>query len=138
MLLGHAVGMAQHIPLTPPLPPPRRRVGGRLRPVPYAAPSVDLEGEYQFWQAYDRVVRPLPGGGFRLAWLVLQTVYRARARYPDDTHAVALSRVLSGSNMTADRAAELEELYALASRRLAAVAVRRLSPGSNPQLTWPA
>ncbi|QKW58574.1 hypothetical protein HUT07_18925 [Stenotrophomonas sp. NA06056] len=134
MLVGHPVGMAQQNPRFPPV---RRRAHGRPRPVPFAAPTVDLEVEYQFWQVYDRVVRPLPGGGFRLAWLVLQTVYRARARYPDDTHAVALSRVLFGSNMTAGRAAELEELYALASRRLAAVAVRRLSPG-NLQLTRPA
>lgn len=121
MLLGHPVGMAQHNPRFPPV---RRRTHGRARPVPFAAPTVDLEAEYQFWQVYDRVVRPLPGGGFRLAWLVLQTVYRARARYPDDTHKLALSRVLFGANMTADRAAELEELYGLVSRRLAAVAVR--------------
>ncbi|WP_340568658.1 hypothetical protein [Stenotrophomonas sp. G106K1] len=99
--------------------------------MPFAAPTVDLEAEYQFWQVYDRVIRPLPGGGFRLAWLVLQTVYRARARYPDDTHKAALSRVLFGNNMTDARAAELEELYALVSRRLAAVAVRAVAPGST-------
>lgn len=125
MLLGHPVGMAQQNPRFPPV---RRRAHGRPRPVPFAAPAVDLEAEYQFWQVYDRVVRPLPGGGFRLAWLVLQTVYRARARYPDDTHKRALSRVLFGANMTADRAAELEELYALVSRRLAAVAARGQDP----------
>ena len=68
---------------------------------------------------------------FRLAWLVLQAVYRARARYPADTHKAALSRVLFGTNMTDARAAELEELYGLVSRRLAAVAVRTLAPGST-------
>ncbi|WP_353098948.1 hypothetical protein [Stenotrophomonas lactitubi] len=92
--------------------------------MPFAAPTVDLEAEYQFWQVYDRVVRPLPGGGFRLAWLVLQKVYRDRMRFPDDTHPTALSRVLFGTNMTAERAAELEALYGLVSRRLAAVALR--------------
>lgn len=131
MLLGHAVGMAQHIPLIPPLPPPRRRVGGRLRPVPYAAPSVDLEGEYQFWQAYERVVHPLPGGGLRLAWWVLQKVYRARRQFPHDTHEKALSRILFGTNMTAERAAELRALYALVSRRLATVAARGALPRSR-------
>ncbi len=121
MLLGHPVGMAQQNPRFPPV---RRRTHGRARPVPFAAPTVDLEAEYQFWQVYDRVVRPLPGGGFRLAWLVLQKVYRDRMRFPDDTHPTALSRVLFGTNMTAERAAELEALYGLVSRRLAAVALR--------------
>jgi len=104
--------------------PTRPRANGRPRPVPYAAPTVDLNAEYQFWQAYERLVRPLPGGGLRLAWLVFQNVYRARERFPDDTHEAALARVLLGSNMTAKRAAELQDLYGLVSRRLATVAAR--------------
>nr|WP_295555639.1 hypothetical protein [uncultured Stenotrophomonas sp.] len=87
-------------------------------------PVIDLQAEYQFWQVYERVVQPLPGGGLRLAWLVLQMVYRTRERFPDDSHEVALSRVLFGPNMTGDRAAELAELYTLVSRRLAALALR--------------
>jgi len=108
--------------------PTRPRAHGRPRPVPYAAPTVDLKAEYQFWQAYERLVRPLPGGGLRLAWLVFQNVYRARERFPDDTHEAALARVLFGSNMTAKRAAELQDLYGLVSRRLATVAARGQIP----------
>ncbi|MGE6334713.1 hypothetical protein [Stenotrophomonas sp. NPDC077659] len=108
--------------------PTRPRAHGRPRPVPYAAPRVDLQAEYQFWQAYERLVRPLPGGGLRLAWLVFQNVYRARERFPDDTHAAALARVLFGSNMTPGRATELQDLYGLVSRRLATVAARAPRP----------
>ncbi|WP_313050633.1 hypothetical protein [Stenotrophomonas cyclobalanopsidis] len=108
--------------------PTRPRAHGRPRPVPYAAPTVDLNAEYQFWQAYERLVRPLPGGGLRLAWLVFRNVYRARERFPDDTHEAALARVLFGSNMTAQRAAELQDLYGLVSRRLATVAARAPRP----------
>lgn len=125
MLLGHALPMAQPDPVHLPTRP---RAHGRPRPVPYAAPTVDLQTEHQFWQAYERLVRPLPGGGLRLAWLVLQNVYRARQRFPDDTHDAALARILFGSNMTAERAAELQELYSLVSRRLAALAIRGQIP----------
>lgn len=124
MLLVHPVPMAQQTSLASQFPPLRRRANGRARPVPYAAPQVDLQTEYQFWQAYERLVRPLPGGGLRLAWLVFQNVYRARTRFPDDTHEAALSRVVFGTNMTAQRAIELQELYGLVSRRLAALAGR--------------
>lgn len=96
--------------------------------VPYAAPAVDLKAEYQFWQIYDRLVGPLPGGGLRPAWLVLQKIYRDRVRFPDDTHPLALSRVLLGTNMTTERAAELQYLYGLVSRRLAALATRGQIP----------
>ncbi len=124
MLPGHAVPMAQPSPQSIPLPLLCRRANGRSRPVPFAAPAVDLKAEYQFWQIYDHVAGPLPGGGLRPAWLVLQKVYRDRVRFPADTHPEALSRVLFGANMTAGRAAELEALYGLVSRRLAAVALR--------------
>ncbi|OUL16916.1 hypothetical protein B0X78_03410 [bacterium AM6] len=127
MLLGHPVRMAQHNPRFPPV---RRRAHGRARPVPFAAPAVDLEAEYQFWQVYDRVVRPLPGGGSAWPGWCCRPCTGA-ARYPADTHKAALSRVLFGTNMTDARAAELEELYGLVSRRLAAVAVRTLAPGST-------
>lgn len=121
MLLGHAVGMAQYNPRSPLFD---IRGPGRPRQAPSVTPVIDLQAEYQFWQVYERVVQPLPGGGLRLAWLVLQMVYRTRERFPDDSHEVALSRVLFGPNMTGDRAAELAELYTLVSRRLAALALR--------------
>ena len=127
MLLVHAVPMAQQTSLASQFPPLRRRANGRARPVPYAAPQVDLQTEYQFWQAYERLVRPLPGGGLRLAWLVFQNVYRARERFPNSSHEAALARILYGSNMTAERAAELQDLYALVSRRLVTVAARSQS-----------
>ena len=129
MLPAHAVRMAQPDPV---FLPTRPRAHGRPRPVPYAAPQVDLQTEYQFWQAYERLVRPLPGGGLRLAWLVFQQVYRARQRHPHDSHASALGRVLFGSNMTAERAAELQDLYGLVSRRLAALASRGATRGQIP------
>ncbi|HEL4831706.1 hypothetical protein R1L06_04250 [Stenotrophomonas sp. C4297] len=115
MLLGHAVGMAQHNPRTPLF---GIRGPGRPRQALSVAPAIDLRAEYQFWQVYERVVRPLPGGGLPQAWLACQKVYRDRMRFPDDTHPTALSRVLFGTNMTAERAAELEALYGLVSRRL--------------------
>ena len=92
MLLGHPVGMAQHTPPTRLL-----GIGGPRRPrqALSVAPAIDLQGEYQFWQVYERVVRPLPGGGLRRAWLVCQKVYRDRLRFPHDTREAALARVLS-------------------------------------------
>nr|WP_258015583.1 hypothetical protein [Stenotrophomonas maltophilia] len=100
------------------------RSPGRLRQAPSVTPVIDLEAEYQFWHVYERVVRPLPGGGLRLAWLVCQKVYRDRWQHPDDSDEAALSRVLFGGNMTADRASELAELHALVSRRVALLAKR--------------
>ncbi|MCU1048671.1 hypothetical protein JAK48_19210 [Stenotrophomonas maltophilia] len=125
MLLGHPVGMAQHTPPTRLL-----GIGGPRRPRPAlsVAPAIDLQGEYQFWQVYERVVRPLPGGGLRRAWLVCQKVYRDRLRFPHDTREAALARVLFGSNSTPERAAELQDLFGLVSRRMASVAVRRQAP----------
>lgn len=121
MLLGHPVGMAQHTPPTRLL-----GIGGPRRPrqALSVAPAIDLQGEYQFWQVYERVVRPLPGGGLRRAWLVCQKVYRDRWQHPEDSDAVGLSRVLFGGNMTAGRASELAELHALVSRRVALLAKR--------------
>ncbi|UQA22342.1 hypothetical protein M1L61_21660 [Stenotrophomonas sp. NY11291] len=87
-------------------------------------PVIDLQAEYQFWHVYERVVRPLPGGGLRQAWLVCQKVYRDRWQHPDDSDEAALSRVLFGGNMTAGRASELAELHALVSRRVASLAKR--------------
>nr|WP_240502908.1 hypothetical protein [Stenotrophomonas sp. TD3] len=88
------------------------------------APAIDLRAEYQFWQVYERVVRPLPGGGLPQAWLVCQKVYRDRWQHPEDSDAAGLSRVLFGDNMTAGRASELAELHALVSRRVALLAKR--------------
>jgi hypothetical protein len=51
-------------------------------------------------------------------------VYRDRWQHPDDSDEAALSRVLFGGNMTADRASELAELHALVSRRVALLAKR--------------
>lgn len=65
-----------------------------------------------------------PVGGLRLAWLVCQKVYRDRWQHPHDSDEAALSRVLFGGNMTADRASELAELHALVSRRVALLARR--------------
>ena len=121
MLLGHSVGMAQQTP-------PTRLFGIRGPVRPRQALSValafDLRAEYQFWQVYERMVRPLPGGGLPQAWLVCQKVYRDRWQHPDDSDEAALSRVLFGGNMTADRASELAELHALVSRRVASLAKR--------------
>ena len=121
MLLGHLVGMAQHNPRSPLF---GIRGPGRPRQALSVAPVIDLRAEYQFWEVYERVVRPLPGGGLRRAWLVCQKVYRDRWQYPDDSDAAGLSRVLFGGNMTADRASELAELHALVSRRVALLAKR--------------
>ncbi|OWQ72554.1 MULTISPECIES: hypothetical protein [Stenotrophomonas maltophilia group] len=121
MLLGHPVRMAQQTP-------PTRLFGirgpGRPRQAPSVAPVIDLQAEYQFWHVYERVVRPLPGGGLRRAWLVCQKVYRDRWQHPHDSDEAALSRVLFGGNMTAGRASELAELHALVSRRVASLARR--------------
>ena len=121
MLLGHAVGMAQYNPRTPLF---GIRGPGRPRQAPSVAPVIDLQAEYHFWHVYERVVRPLPGGGLRRAWLVCQKVYRDRWQHPDDSDEAALSRVLFGGNMTAGRASELAELHALVSRRVALLAKR--------------
>ncbi len=120
MLLGHPVGMAQYNPRTPLF-----GIRGPVRPrqALSVAPAFDLRAEYQFWQVYERVVRPLPGGGPPQAWLVCQKVYRDRWQHPDDSDEAALSRVLFG-NMTAGRASELAELHALVSRRVALLAKR--------------
>nr|WP_258012606.1 hypothetical protein [Stenotrophomonas maltophilia] len=108
--------------------PPTRLFGirgpGRPRQAPSVAPVIDLQAEYQFWHVYERVVRPLPGGGLRRAWLVCQKVYRDRWQHPHDSDEAALSRVLFGGNMTAGRASELAELHALVSRRVALLAKR--------------
>ena len=88
MLLGHPVGMAQHNPRTPLF---GIRGPGWPRQALSVAPAIDLQGEYQFWQVYERVVRPLPGGGLRRAWLVCQKVYRDRLRFPHDTREAALA-----------------------------------------------
>lgn len=121
MLLGHPVRMAQQTP-------PTRLFGirgpGRPRQAPSVAPVIDLQAEYQFWHVYERVVRPLPGGGLRRAWLVCQKVYRDRWQHPHDSDEAALSRVLFGGNMTAGQASELAELHALVSRRVALLAKR--------------
>nr|WP_253911079.1 MULTISPECIES: hypothetical protein [unclassified Stenotrophomonas] len=117
--------MAQHNPRTPLF---GIRGPGRPRQALSVAPAIDLQGEYQFWQVYERVVRPLPGGGLRRAWLVCQKVYRDRLRFPHDTREAALARVLFGSNSTPERAAELQDLFGLVSRRMASVAVRRQAP----------
>ncbi|TIK64125.1 hypothetical protein E4416_17075 [Stenotrophomonas maltophilia] len=121
MLLGHPVRMAQQTP-------PTRLFGirgpGRPRQAPSVVPVIDLQAEYQFWHVYERVVRPLPGGGLRRAWLVCQKVYRDRWQHPDDSDEAGLSRVLFGDNMTAGRASELAELHALVSRRVALLAKR--------------
>ncbi|MES9027162.1 hypothetical protein AAHH21_13730 [Stenotrophomonas sp. BSUC-16] len=121
MLLGHPVRMAQQTP-------PTRLFGirgpGRPRQAPSVAPVIDLQAEYQFWHVYERVVRPLPGGGLPQAWLVCQKVYRDRWQHPEDSDAAGLSRVLFGGNMTAGRASELAELHALVSRRVASLARR--------------
>lgn len=125
MLLGHAVGMAQYNPRSPLFD---IRGPGRPRQAPSVTPVIDLQAEYQFWHVYERVVRPLPGGGLRRAWLVCQKVYRDRLRFPHDTREAALARVLFGSNSTPERAAELQDLFGLVSRRMASVAVRRQAP----------
>nr|WP_289852698.1 hypothetical protein [Stenotrophomonas maltophilia] len=108
--------------------PPTRLFGirgpGRPRQAPSVAPVIDLQAEYQFWHVYERVVRPLPGGGLPQAWLVCQKVYRDRWQHPEDSDAAGLSRVLFGDNMTAGRASELAELHALVSRRVALLAKR--------------
>ncbi|WP_329843904.1 hypothetical protein [Stenotrophomonas sepilia] len=121
MLLGHPVRMAQQTP-------PTRLFGirgpGRPRQAPSVAPVIDLQAEYHFWHVYERVVRPLPGGGLPQAWLVCQKVYRDRWQHPHDSDEAALSRVLFGGNMTAGRASELAELHALVSRRVALLAKR--------------
>ncbi|PZT25582.1 hypothetical protein A7X88_12155 [Stenotrophomonas maltophilia] len=121
MLLGHPVRMAQQTP-------PTRLFGirglGRPRQAPSVAPVIDLQAEYHFWHVYERVVRPLPGGGLPQAWLVCQKVYRDRWQHPEDSDAAGLSRVLFGDNMTAGRASELAELHALVSRRVALLAKR--------------
>lgn len=121
MLLRHPVGTAQHHTQSPLF---GIRGPGRPRQALSVAPAIDLRAEYQFWQVYERVVQPLPGGGLRLAWLVCQKVYRDRWQYPHDSDEVALSRVVFGGNMTADRASELAELHALVSRRVAVLAKR--------------
>ncbi|PTA70335.1 MULTISPECIES: hypothetical protein [unclassified Stenotrophomonas] len=121
MLLRHPVGMAQHHTQSPLF---GIRGPGRPRQALSVAPAIDLRAEYQFWQVYERVVQPLPGGGLRLAWLVCQKVYRDRWQYPHDSDEVALSRVVFGGNMTADRASELAALHALVSRRVAVLARR--------------
>ncbi|EMI48181.1 hypothetical protein C405_17608 [Stenotrophomonas maltophilia AU12-09] len=121
MLLGHAVGMAQYNPRTPLF---GIRGPGRPRQAPSVAPVIDLQAEYHFWHVYERVVRPLPGGGLRRAWLVCQKVYRDRWQHPHDSDEAALSRALFGGNMTAGRASELAELHALVSRRVASLARR--------------
>lgn len=121
MLLGHAVGMAQYNPRTPLF---GIRGPGRPRQALSVAPAIDLRAEYHFWQVYERVVRPLPGGGLPQAWLVCQKVYRDRWQHPEDSDAAGLSRVLFGDNMTAGRASELAELHALVSRRVALLAKR--------------
>ncbi|WP_409460598.1 hypothetical protein ACK1O1_18660 [Stenotrophomonas maltophilia] len=121
MLLRHPVGMAQHHTQSPLF---GIRGPGRPRQALSVAPAIDLRAEYQFWQVYERVVQPLPGGGLRLAWLVCQKVYRDRWQYPHDSDEVAVSRVVFGGNMTADRASELAELHALVSRRVAVLARR--------------
>nr|WP_245336395.1 hypothetical protein [Stenotrophomonas sp. PvP093] len=117
--------MAQHNPRTPLF---GIRGPGRPRQALSVAPAIDLRAEYRFWQVYERVVRPLPGGGLRRAWLVCQKVYRDRLRFPHDTREAALARVLFGSNSTPERAAELQDLFGLVSRRMASVAVRRQAP----------
>ncbi|WP_345780326.1 hypothetical protein [uncultured Stenotrophomonas sp.] len=128
MLLVHPIHMAQHDPRSS-LHDIRRP--GRARQALSVAPGFDLQTEYQFWQMYERVVRPLPGGGLRRAWLVCQKVYRDRWQFPDDSDAAALSRVLFGGNMTAGRASELAELHALVSRRVALLARRgRMDPAA--------
>ncbi|MDC7799899.1 hypothetical protein PQS91_08555 [Stenotrophomonas geniculata] len=121
MLLGHAAGMAQYNPRSTLFD---IRGPGRPRQAPSVTPVIDLQAEYQFWHVYERVVRPLPGGGLRQAWLVCQKVYRDRWQHPDDSDEAALSRVLFGGNMTAGRASELAELHALVSRRVASLAKR--------------
>jgi len=121
MLLGHAVDMAQYNPRTPLF---GIRGPGRPRQAPSVTPVIDLQAEYQFWQVYERMVRPLPGGGLPQAWLVCQKVYRDRWQHPDDSDEAALSRGLVGGNMTAGRASELAELHALVSRRVALLAKR--------------
>lgn len=132
MLLGHAVGMAQHHTQSPLFDIPGL---GRPRQALSGAPAIDLRAEYQFWQVYERVVQPLPGGGLRSAWLVCQKIYRDRWQYPNDSDEVALSRVLFGTNMTAQRAAELSTLFRLVSRRMNALAARtrlaRVLPGDR-------
>ena len=60
------------------------------------------------------MVRPLPGGGLRRAWLVCQKVYRDRLRFPHDTREAALARAF-GSNSTPERAAELRTSSALSA-----------------------
>ncbi len=121
MLLGHPVRMAQQTP-------PTRLFGirgpGRPWQAPSVAPVIDLQAEYHFWHVYERLVRPLPGGGLPQAWLVCQKVYRDRWQHPHDSDEAALSRVLFGGNMTAGRASELAELHALVSRRVASLAKR--------------
>jgi len=126
--------MAQHTP-----PTRLFGIGGPRRPrqALSVAPAIDLQGEYQFWQVYERVVRPLPGGGLRRAWLVCQKVYRDRLRFPHDTREAALARVLFGSNSTPERAAELRDLFGLVSRRMASVAVRRQAPIPRKANHWP-
>lgn len=121
MLLGHPVGMAQYNPRSPLFD---IQSPGRPRQAPSVTPVIDLQAEYQFWHVYERLVRPLPGGGLRQAWLVCQKVYRDRGQHPDDSDEAALSRVLFGDNMTAGRASELAELHALVSRRVASLAKR--------------
>lgn len=121
MLLGHPVGMAQYNPRSPLFD---IQSPGRPRQTPSVTPVIDLQAEYQFWHVYEHVVRPLPGGGLRQAWLVCQKVYRDRWQHPDDSDEAALSRVLFGDNMTAGRASELAELHALVSRRVALLAKR--------------
>jgi len=121
MFAVHAVGMAQENP--------RSRLrgirdNGRPQHPLSTMPVVDLQAEYHFWNVYERVVQPLPGGGLQLAWLVCQKVYRDRWQYPDDSDEVALSRVLFGGNMTIERASELTELHALVSRRVTLLAGR--------------
>lgn len=118
MLLGHPVRMAQQTP-------PTRLFGiGGPRQALSVAPVIDLQAEYHFWHVYERVVRPLPGGGLPQAWLVCQKVYRDRWQHPHDSDEAALSRVLFGGNMTAGRASELAELHALVSRRVASLTKR--------------
>lgn len=121
MLRAHPAEMTQHIPRSP--LQGTRGQGRRLRG-PFLASAIDMQAEYQFWHVYERVVRPLPGGGLNRAWLVCQKVYRDRWQHPHDSQAAGLSRVLFGKNMTAERASELMELHALVSRRVAAL-VRR-------------
>jgi len=121
MLMCQPVGRKQHNPRTPLF---GIRGPGRPRQALSVATEIDLRAEYQFWHVYERVVRPLPGGGLRKAWLVCQKVYRDRWQHPDDSDEAALSRVVFGGNMTADRASELAELHALVSRRVALLARR--------------